>query len=156
MLSSRGEVTALSSAHLPLKLRRAIGWIAIYALALQSILGATASRPAFALDRASGFDPAAVICLASHDGSAGQDTGRDAGQSTGPNTGQRPGDEASHRCGPCALCAPPPSLAGTQAVTALAIDRIAAQPGTVWRPVVSAFSRIALPPGGPRAPPLIG
>jgi hypothetical protein len=145
----------LSSAHLPLKLRLAIGWIAIYALALQSILGATASHPAFALDRASGFDPA-VICLASHDGSAGQDTGRDAGQSTGPNTGQRPGDEASHRCGPCALCAPPPSLAGPQAVTALAIDRIAAQPGTVWRPVVSAFSRIALPPGGPRAPPLIG
>jgi hypothetical protein len=142
----------LSSAHLPLKLRRAIGWIAIYAVALQSILGATASHPAFALDRASGFDPAAVICLASHDGSAGQDTSRDAGQ----NTGQRPGDEASHRCGPCALCPPPPSSAGTHAVTALAIDRIAAQPGAVWRPVVSAFPRIALPPGGPRAPPLIG
>jgi hypothetical protein len=146
----------LSSAHLPLKLRRAIGWIAIYAVALQSILGATASHPAFALDRASGFDPAAVICLASHDGSAGQDTSQDTSRDAGQTTGQRPGDEASHRCGPCALCAPPPSLAGTRAVTALAIDRIAAQPRTVWRPVVSAFSRIALPPGGPRAPPLIG
>jgi hypothetical protein len=138
----------LSSAHLPLKLRRAIGWIAIYALALQSILGGVASHPAFALDRASGFDPAAIICLASHDGSAGQDAGQD--------TGQRPGNEAGHPCGPCALCAPPPSLAGSQVVTPLAIDRVTLQPSVTWRPVVSSFSRIALPPGGPRAPPMIG
>jgi hypothetical protein len=140
------EVTALSSALLPSKLRRAIGWIAIYALALQSILGGVASHPAFALDRANGFDPAAIICLASHDG----------GTSQGGSTGQLPGDQTGHPCGPCALCAPPPSLAGAQAVTPVAIDRVAMQPSVAWRPVVSAFSRIALSPGGPRAPPMIG
>jgi hypothetical protein len=139
----------LLSAHLPLKLRRAIGWIAIYALALQSILGGGASHAAFTLDRTGGFDPPAIICLTSHDG-------QDAGQSTGQNTGQVPGNEASHPCGPCALCAPPPSLAGSQVVTPLAIDRVALQPSVAWRPVVSSFTRIALPSGGPRAPPMIG
>jgi hypothetical protein len=136
----------LSSAHLPSKLRRAIGWIAVYALALQSILGGVASHPAFALDRASGFDPAAVICLASHDGS----------QTQGESTGQVPGDQAGHPCGPCALCAPPPSLAGSQTVTPVAIDRVASQPSVGRRPIASSFSRIALSPCGPRAPPMIG
>jgi hypothetical protein len=138
----------LSSAHLPLKLRRAIGWVAIYALALQSILGGFAAHSAFALDRSSGFDPAAIICLTSHDGSTGQNTAQ--------KTGQLPGEQDSRPCGPCALCAPAPSLAGPQVATPLAIDRVAAQPSVVWRPVVSSFSRIALPPGGPRAPPMNG
>ncbi len=138
----------MSSAHLPSKLRRAIGWIAIYALALQSILAGVASHPAFALDRASGFDPAAIICLASHDASAVQ--------TQDGNTGQVPGNETSHSCGPCALCAPPPSIAGSQVVTPLAVDRVTSQPSAPWRPVVASFSRIALPPGGPRAPPMNG
>jgi hypothetical protein len=136
----------LSSAHLPLKLRRAIGWIAIYALALHSILAGVAGHPAFALDR--GFDPAAVICLASHDGGGAQN--QDG------NTGQVPGDETGHSCGPCALCAPPPSLAGSQVVTPLGIHRVASQPFVAWRPIISSFSRIALLPGGPRAPPMNG
>ena len=136
----------MPTTNLALKLRRAIGWIAIYALALQSILGGV-SHPAFALDRASGFDPAAIICLTSHDGR----TGRNIGQ----ETGQVPGNEDSHPCGPCALCAPPPSLVGSQVITILAIDRIASQPSAVWQPVIP-FSRITLPPGGPRAPPMNG
>jgi hypothetical protein len=144
----------LSSAHLPSKLRRAIGWIAVYALVLQSILGGAAAHPAFALDRASGFDPTAIICLNSHDASAGRSNGQDT--DTRQDTGKIPGGEDGHSCGPCALCAPAPSLAGSQAVTPLAIGRVAAQPAVVWRPVVSSFSRIALPPGGPRAPPMIG
>jgi hypothetical protein len=148
----------LSSAHLPSKLRRAIGWIAIYALALQSILGGAAAHPAFALDRASGFDPAAIICLNSHDASAGLSSSRNTGQDTETrqDTSKIPGGEDGHSCGPCALCASAPSLAGSQAVTLFAIDLVAAQPAVVWRPVVSSFSRIALPPGGPRAPPMIG
>jgi hypothetical protein len=141
------EVTALSSAHLPSKLRRAIGWIAIYALALQSILGGVASHPAFALDRAGGFDPAAVLCLASHEGSAGQNQGE--------SPGQVPGNDTSHPCGPCALCAPPPSLAA-QVTTPLALEAFASPPSAIWRPVVASFSRIALSPGGPRAPPMNG
>ena len=131
-----------------LTLRRAIGWIAIYALALQSILGGIASHPAFAPDRASGFDPAAIICLTSHDGSVRQ--------IQADNTRQVPGNENTHPCGPCALCAPPPSLAGSQAVTSLPLGLAAAQRSVAWRPVVTSFSRIALPPSGPRAPPMNG
>jgi hypothetical protein len=138
----------LSSAHLPSKLRRAIGWIAIYALALQSVLSGVVSHPTFALERANGFDPAGIICLTSHDVGAGRNQSE--------NTGQVPGDETSHSCGPCALCAPPPSLAVSQVATPLAIDHVATQPAVTWRPVLSSFSRIALPPGGPRAPPMNG
>jgi hypothetical protein len=70
------EVAPLLTTHLRIKLRQAIGWIAVYALALQTILGSVAPHSTISFDTLP-FDPAAIICLSSHGGNAGDVPGRD-------------------------------------------------------------------------------
>jgi hypothetical protein len=130
------------TAHLQFELRRAIAWIAIYALALQTILGSVAPHPAIAFDRSLPFDPASIICLTSHSG----------------DTGNIPGDEApgSHAGTHCALCAPSsPPLPSAQIGDGLAVELTASEPAVPQPLLIPPLSKIASRPGGPRAPPMI-
>jgi hypothetical protein len=132
----------LLTAHARFKLRGAIGWIAVYALALQTILGGIAPHSAIAFDRSLPFDPAAIICLTSHGG----------------DTGNVPGDEGpgSHAGNHCTLCAPAsPPLPAAQGSYGLAVKLTASDP--VFPPLllIPPLSKIASRPGGPRAPPMI-
>jgi hypothetical protein len=132
----------LLTAHLRFKVRWAIGWIAIYALALQTILGGIAPHPAIALDRSLPFDPAAIICLTSHGG----------------DTDNIPGDEGpgSHPGNHCTLCAPaPPPLPAAQCGDGVAVELTASEPVVPQPLLIPPFSKIASRPGGPRAPPMI-
>jgi hypothetical protein len=132
----------LLTAHLRFKLRWAIGWVAIYALALQTILGGIAPHSATAFDRSLPFDPATIICLTSHGG----------------NTGNIPGDEGpgSHAGTHCTLCAPAsPPLPAAQGGDGLAVEHTASEPIVPQLLFIPPFSKIASRPGGPRAPPMI-
>jgi hypothetical protein len=132
----------LLTAHLRFKLRWAIGWIAIYALALQTILGGIAPHSAIAFDRSLPFDPATIICLTSHAG----------------DTGNIPGDEGpgSHAGTHCTLCAPtPPPVPAAQDGDGLAVEHTASEPVVPQLLSIPPFSKIASRPGGPRAPPMI-
>jgi hypothetical protein len=136
------EVAPLLTARPRLKLRWAIGWIGIYALALQTILGGVAPHPANAFDRSLPFDPAAIICLSSHGG----DTGNIPGD-------EGPGSHGGTHCTPCAPPLPPPLLAaqgGGLAVEFTASESVVPQPL-----LIPPLSKIASRPGGPRAPPMI-
>jgi hypothetical protein len=132
------EVAQLTT-HGRLKVRRAIGWIAAYALALQTILGGIAPRLAIG---SAAFDLAA-ICLNSHGGSVG--TGGDIPDN--PGTGSQAG-------GHCALCgSPPPPLVAPQTGSRVAIYVTAAEV-ILPPPPVPPFTKVASRPGGPRAPPM--
>jgi len=136
------EAAPLLTAHLRFNLRRAIGWIAIYALALQTILGGVAPHSAIASDQSLPFDPAAIICLTSHGG----------------DTGNIPGDEGpgSHAGNHCTLCAPAsPPLPAAQGGDWRAVEVTASEPVVPRLLRIPPLSKIASHPGGPRAPPMI-
>jgi hypothetical protein len=136
------EVAPLLTVRVPLKLRWAIGWIAIYALALQTVLGGIAPHPANAFDRSVPFDSGAIICLSSHGG----------------DTGNIPGDEGpgSHAGTHCTLCvSPPPPLPAAQGGDGLVVGLTAPEPVVPQPLLVPPLSKIASRPGGPRAPPMI-
>ena len=129
-------------ANLPTKLRRAIGLIAAYVLALQTILGSVAPRLTVAFDGALPFDLAA-ICLSSH----GAGVGPAADIPGGSGNGSQAGDH-------CALCisSAPPLLAPPEGIR-IAIDfATSAEPITPTSPVVP-LSNPASRQGGARAPP---
>jgi hypothetical protein len=128
--------------RVPSKLRWAIGWIAIYALALQTILGGIAPHPANAFDRSLPFDSAVIICLNSHGG----------------DTGNVPGDEGpgSHAGTHCTMCAPaPPPLPAAQGGDGLPVGLAGPEPVIPQPLFVPPLSKVASRPGGPRAPPMI-
>ena len=130
------------TADLRFKLRWATGWIAIYALALQTILGGIAPHSAIAFDRSLPFDPAAIICLTSHVG----------------DTGNIPSDEGpgSHAGNHCTLCAPAsPPVPAAQGGDGLALELTTSEPVAPSLLRVPPFSKIASRPGRPRAPPMI-
>jgi hypothetical protein len=137
------EVQPLLTANLPSKLRRAIGLIAAYALALQAILGSIAPHLTAPFDPTLPFDLAA-ICLGSH--GAGVAPAADIPNDSGN------GSQASYHCAMCTSSAPP--------LLALPDSfRVAAYPGAskhiVPAPAVLPLSKTARRPGGARAPPTI-
>ena len=128
-------------ANLPTKLRRAIGLIAAYVLALQTILGSVAPRLTVAFDGALPFDLAA-ICLSSH----GAGVGPAADIPGGSGNGSQAGDH-------CAICvsSTPPLLAAPDGVR-IAIDFATSEPIAPVSPVLP-HSNAASRQGGARAPP---
>jgi hypothetical protein len=131
------EVRPLLTANLPPKLRRAIGLVAAYALALQVILGSAAPRLTVAFDAAVPFDLAA-ICLSSHGAGIGL-----AGDI--PDRSQ-----AGDHCAMCTLSAPPllaPPEGNRHAIFVATSESLAPAPP------VPPLSKIASRPGGARAPP---
>jgi hypothetical protein len=129
----------LLTANLPPKLRRAIGLIAAYVLALQTILGSVAPRLTVAFDTTLPFDLAA-ICLSSH----GAGVGPTAAIPGGSGNGSQAGDH-------CAMCvsSAPPLLTPPESIR-IAIDFATSEPITPALPVLpppTAASRHA------RAPP---
>jgi hypothetical protein len=122
-------------------MRRAIGWIAAYALVLQTILGSVAPHLAAAVDPALPFDLAA-ICLSSHGGGVGP-----AGDIPG---GSGSGSQAGDHCAMCTSSAPPllaPPDGIRIAIVVTASERVAPAPP------VPPFSKEVPRPGGARAPP---
>jgi hypothetical protein len=123
-------------------MRRAIGWIAAYVLALQTILGSVAPRLAPAVDPALPFDLAA-ICLSSHGGGglAGDIPG-------GSGSGSQVGDH-------CVMCtsSPPPVLAAPHGIRVV-IHLVASEP-VAPAPPVPPRSKVPSRPGGARAPPMM-
>ncbi len=121
------------------KCRRAIGWVAAYALALQTLVGSFGLIATTA--SAAAFDPLAIICLNSNHGGAG---------------GQTPGDRG-HGSRPCCDCGcflgspafvEPPDAASLVFVAPDAQEII--WPSGAWR------NRFAIrhPSQPPRGPPL--
>jgi hypothetical protein len=136
------EAAPLLTAHLRFKLRWAIGWIAIYALALQTILSGIVPHSAIASDQSLRFDLTAIICLTSHGG----------------DTGSIPGDEgpAPHAGNHCTLCASAsPPLPAAQGGNGLAVELTASEPVLPPLLLIPPLAKIASRPGGPRAPPMI-
>jgi hypothetical protein len=136
------EVPPLLTPNLARKLRRAIGLIAVYAFALQTILGGVAPRLAAAFDPAVPFDLAA-ICLSSHGG---------AGPAGDIPEGSGNRSQAGDHCAICTLSAPlllvpPEDIRVTIDVTVLE----PAAPAQSAPPLSKQASR----PGGARAPPTI-
>ena len=74
-------------ANLPTELRRAIGLVAAYVLALQTILGSVAPRLAVAFDTTLPFDLAA-ICLSSHGAGVGPAADIPGGSGNGSQAGR--------------------------------------------------------------------
>ena len=70
VMNSQGEIVVTGGARG--KWRRAIGWIAAYALALQTLVGSFGLIQTAA--SAAAFDPLAIICLNSNHGGAGDQT----------------------------------------------------------------------------------
>jgi hypothetical protein len=134
------EVLRLLIANLPPRLRRAIGLIAAYALALQAILGSVAPRLTVAFDTALPFDLAA-ICLSSHGAGIGP-----AGDIDGSGNGSQAGDH-------CAICtlSVPPLLAPPDGIR-LAIFVTTSEPLAPALPVPPP-TKVASRPGSARAPP---
>jgi hypothetical protein len=130
-------------ANLPTRLRRAIGLIAAYVLALQTILGSVAPRLTVAFDTALPFDLAA-ICLSSH--GAGVLPAADIPGGSG--NGSQAGDH-------CAICvsSAPPLLAAPEGIR-IAIDFATSEPIAPASPVLPP-SKAASRQGGARAPPTI-
>ena len=128
-------------ANLPTKLRRAIGLIAAYVLALQTILGSVAPRLTVAFDGALPFDVAA-ICLSSH----GAGVGPAADIPGGSGDGSQAGDH-------CALCisSAPPLLAPPESIR-IAIDFAISEPITPAAPDLPSSNAVSRQ-GGARAPP---
>ena len=128
-------------ANLPTKLRRAIGLIAAYVLALQTILGSVAPRLTVAFDAALTLDLAA-ICLSSH--SAG--VGLAADIPGGSGNGSQAGDH-------CVMCvsSAPPLLAPPEGIR-IAIDFAISETITPASPVLPP-SNAVFRQGGARAPP---
>ncbi|MGA3311009.1 MAG: DUF2946 family protein [Xanthobacteraceae bacterium] len=117
------------------KWRQAIGWIAAYALALQTIVGGIGLIQT--VSSAAAFDPFAIIC--SHNGTPDQIPG-DAGH--GSHTGH---------CG-CCLGAPPFIEPPSPALLALAVTEAYE---IIW-PIADWRDRFAIrhPSQPPRGPPL--
>jgi hypothetical protein len=131
----------LITANLPPKLRRAIGLIAAYALALQTILGSVAPRLSVSFDAALPSDLAA-ICLSSH----GVGVAPAADIPGGSGNGSQAGDH-------CAICisSGPPLLAPPESIR-IAINFATSDPITPTLPVLPP-STAASRQGGARAPP---
>jgi len=127
--------------NLPPKLRRAIGLIAVYALALQTILGGVAPRLVAAFDPAVPFDLAA-ICLSSHSGGAAGDIPGGSGN----------GSQAGDHCTICTSSAPP-LLIPPEGIR-VTVDVPASEPTAPTQPVPP-LSKAPSRPGGARAPPTI-
>jgi hypothetical protein len=136
------EVPALSIANLPTKLRRAIGLIAAYVLALQTILGSVAPRLTVAFDGALPFDVAA-ICLSSH--------GAGVGPAADIPGGSRDGSQAGDHCSLC-ISSGPPLLAPPKSIR-IAIDFAISEPITPAAPDHLPSSNAVSRQGGARAPP---
>ena len=128
-------------ANLAPKLRRAIGLIAAYVLALQTILGSVAPRFSVAFDTALPFDLAA-ICLSSH--------GAGIGPAADIPGGSGNGSQAGDHCATCVSSAPP-LLAPPESIR-IAIDFATSEAITPASPVLP-FSNAASRQGGARAPP---
>jgi len=75
VMNSQGEIVVTGGARG--KWRRAIGWIAAYALALQTLVGSFGLIQTAA--SAAAFDSLAIICLNSNHGGAGDQTPGDRG-----------------------------------------------------------------------------
>lgn len=136
------EAVPLLTVRVPSKLRWAIGWIAVYALALQTILSGIVPHSAIASDQSLRFDPTAIICLTSHGG----------------DTGSIPGDEgpAPHAGNHCTLCASAsPPLPAAQGGDWRAVERTGSERVVPRLLLIPPFSKIASRPGGPRAPPMV-
>ena len=132
----------MSIANLPTKLRRAIGLIAAYVLALQTILGSVAPRLTVAFDATLPFDLAA-ICLNSH----GAGVGPAADFPGGSGNGSEAGDH-------CTLCisSAPPLLAPPEGIR-IAIEFAISEPITPASPVLPPSNAVSRQ-GGARAPPM--
>lgn len=85
-------------------LRRIVGWVAVYTLALQ-VLG-TGLQPGFAGTHAS-FDPLSITCL-NGDGATAGDLGKSGGTS------------GTHGCDHCVLCSTTPAPSAPAAATWIA------------------------------------
>jgi hypothetical protein len=130
-------------ANLPTKLRRAIGLIAAYVLALQTILGSVAPHLTVAFDTALPFDLAA-ICLSSHGAGVGLASDNPGGSGNGSQAGDH-----------CAICisSAPPLLAPPEGIR-IAIDFAISKPIAPPSPVLPP-SKAASRQGSARAPPTI-
>jgi len=131
----------LLTANLPPRLRRTIGLIAAYVLALQTILGSVAPRLTVAFDEGLPFDLAA-ICLSSH--------GAGVGPASDIPGGSGNGSQAGDHCAMCVSTAPP-LLAPPEGIR-IAIDFATSEPITPTLPVLP-LSNAASRQGGARAPP---
>lgn len=126
------------------RLRQAIGWIAAYALVLQTTLAAFALPPLATTDPSLAFDPAAIICVTA-DGVAHAVPPDEPGGS----------GHTSHLGGHCGLCAvSAPVLAE---LIATEIDQLAPARSYTAPPAADQVASLAsIPlPGRPRAPPAI-
>jgi hypothetical protein len=137
------EMTRLLRDHLRSKLRWAIGWIAIYSLALQTILGSVAPRLVPAA-----FDPTlpldlAAICLSSHGGAVGLPGDIPDGSGNGSQVGDH--------CAMC-TCSAPPLLAPPESIRIAFL--VSASELIAPSPQVPSYSKAASHPGGARAPPM--
>jgi hypothetical protein len=136
----RGSAVTTNARH---KMRRAIGFIAAYALALQTILGSVAPRLAVAFDPTLPLDLAA-ICLSSHGSAAGLQGDIPDGSGNGSHVGDH--------CAMC-TCSAPPLLAPPDSVRfaiLVSASELIAPP-----PYVPSYAKAAAHPGGARAPPMI-
>jgi hypothetical protein len=123
-------------------LRAAVGWIAAYALVLQTTLAAFAANPAASHDPALAFDPVAVICLNSGGGA-------DAMPPHPSGGGGHPTHVNDH-CGLCAVSGPALAAAITAAIDQLFPAR--SNPAAAATDQVAHIAASPLP-GRPRAPP---
>jgi Protein of unknown function (DUF2946) len=124
-------------------LRTAVGWIAAYALVLQTTLAAFAANPVASLDPALAFDPVAIICLNSSSSSA------DAMLPDRSGGGGHPSHVSDH-CGLCAVSGPVLAAAITAAIDQLSPAR--SNPAVAATDQVAHIAASPLP-GRPRAPP---
>jgi hypothetical protein len=127
-----------------IKLRRAIGWIAAYALALQTILASAVLAPPASADPSLAFDPAAIICL----------TNGGPGHAAGP-ADELPAGSGQHshvggHCGLCAVSAPVIAPADDVAIDSLAPARSVLAAAALDRIIPRNLGTL---PGRPRAPP---
>jgi hypothetical protein len=124
------------------KLRRAVGWIAAYALVLNTILTGLLVVPHASADPSSQFE-AAIVCLSGH-------TAGDSGQVV-PN-GTPP--SGWHSVGHCALCVV--SAFATAPAVAVVIGVLGPASLPALRPLSERATTGSLNslPGRPRAPPV--
>jgi hypothetical protein len=122
-------------------LRAAVGWVAAYALVLQTTLAAFAAHPVASLDPALAFDPVAIICLNSGGGA-------DAMLPDQPGGGHP--THVNDHCGLCTVSGPALAAAITAAIDQLTPAR--SNPAVAATDQVAHIAASPLP-GLPRAPP---
>jgi hypothetical protein len=121
-------------------LRRAVGWIAAYALVLQATLAGAALHPSASAEAE--FDPLAVICVI------------DGGKAHAGLVGDLPqGSDHADKLTHCGLCVV--SVSALAAVVAIAIGQLTPARSLLPRVAADQVARLDLSPlpGRPRAPP---